>query len=376
MKDRTSERGMLPGVNYMSNLRQRQSKDRVNSPSALGKRRTDLMKDVIKTFRAALPEAAQTLRKSLRRRIVRARLRLTGADHDTRMQAERRLRGREQHDRVRRADAVIVSYPKCGRTWLRVMISRLCQQIYGLPADVVIEFDNLHHMDSRAPKLFFTHDTHIRDYTGHWDTKVDYYDRKVLLLVRDPRDVAVSQFFHWRFRTKAWKKDMNDYPAHGADCSVFDFVREDTGGLPRIIDFMNLWAREKDKLCAHLVIRYEDMRRTPAETLSEIAAFLEIPANAAQIAEAVEYASYENMKKKESDQSFQSSGGRLKPGDAGNPDSYKVRRAKVGGYRDYFDDAQLAEIDAMVTERLNPAFGYGASHPIADNIHPEDGTPR
>ena len=64
------------------------------------------------------------------------------------------------------------------------------------------------------------------------------------------------------------------------------------------------------------------------------------------------------MKQKESDHSFRSSGARLTPGDKTNPDSYKVRRAKVGGYRDYFDDDQLAQIDAMVFERLDPVFGY------------------
>jgi len=110
--------------------------------------------------------------------------------------------------------------------------------------------------------------------------------------------------------------------------------------------------------------------------LGEIAAFLEIPADAAGIAEAVDYASYENMKKKEADQSFQSSGGRLRPGDADNPDSYKVRRAKVGGYRDYFDDAQLAEIDALVAGTLDPSFGYGLSRPAGADIQTEDGTSR
>ena len=47
-------------------------------------------------------------------------------------------------------------------------------------------------------------------------------------------------------------------------------------------------------------------------------------------------------------------------GDKDNPDSYKVRRAKVGGYRDYFTDEQCEQLDAMVAE-LNPVFGYGAS---------------
>ena len=31
----------------------------------------------------------------------------------------------------------------------------------------------------------------------------------------------------------------------------------------------------------------------------------------------------------------------------------------VGGYRDYFDDDQVASLDAYVRERLSPVFGYG-----------------
>jgi len=50
----------------------------------------------------------------------------------------------------------------------------------------------------------------------------------------------------------------------------------------------------------------------------------------------------------------------MMPGDRGNPDSYKVRRGKVGGYRDYFDDAEIARIDALVTETLDPVYGYGS----------------
>ena len=73
---------------------------------------------------------------------------------------------------------------------------------------------------------------------------------------------------------------------------------------------------------------------------------------------AVEFARYDNMKKMEQKRSFWLSGGRMKPRDRKNPNSYKVRRAKVGGYRDYFDDEQLAAIDGYVDEHLLPGFGY------------------
>ena len=52
---------------------------------------------------------------------------------------------------------------------------------------------------------------------------------------------------------------------------------------------------------------------------------------------------------------------RLAPGDRSNPDTYKVRRGKVAGYRDNFTEDQLAQIDGLVLERLSPFYGFGPS---------------
>jgi hypothetical protein len=35
-----------------------------------------------------------------------------------------------------------------------------------------------------------------------------------------------------------------------------------------------------------------------------------------------------------------------------------LRKAKVGGYRDYFTDEQCAQLNQMVAQ-LDPVFGYG-----------------
>jgi alcohol sulfotransferase len=40
-----------------------------------------------------------------------------------------------------------------------------------------------------------------------------------------------------------------------------------------------------------------------------------------------------------------------------------VRRGKVGGYRDYFDDEQVAAIDELMSRRAGPLFGYLADAP-------------
>jgi hypothetical protein len=80
--------------------------------------------------------------------------------------------------------------------------------------------------------------------------------------------------------------------------------------------------------------------------------------SAAEVEQSVEFASFENLKMLESRQAFGSFSTRLVPSDRDNPDSYKVRRAKVGGYRDYFEDDQVLEIDSSIGAHLNPMFGY------------------
>jgi hypothetical protein len=67
------------------------------------------------------------------------------------------------------------------------------------------------------------------------------------------------------------------------------------------------------------------------------------------------------MRALEEKKAFWFSGSVLKPAVRGNVDSYKVRRGKVGGFRDYFSDAEVEEIERYVRERLDPVFGYSGA---------------
>ncbi len=272
---------------------------------------------------------------------------------------ERYLRGFEEHRRIGRADAVIVSFGKSGRTWLRVMLSRFFGIRYGLPEKSLMGFDNLSRRHNAIPKLLFTHDNYLADFTGERTGKSDYLGSRVLLLVRDPADVAVSQYFQWRHRMKPRKKRINAYPAHGADMEVTDFVLDEGGVLVRIVEFMNLWAREHERFGdALMIVRYEDLRAEPEAWLAKILEFLGTPGSREEIEQAVEFASVENMRKMELERGFQGGGKRMRAGDEKNPDSYKVRRAKVGGYRDYFSEEESARIDRIIDQTLAPEFGY------------------
>lgn len=276
---------------------------------------------------------------------------------ERRLKVERWLRGREEYRKLKNADLVVISFGKSGRTWLRVMMSRFYSFKHGLNENLLVGFDNMYRQNKAIPKMFFSHDNYLKDYTGNSETKADFYNSNVILLVRNPLDVAVSQFFQWKYRMRPGKKALNDYPEHGSDISIYDFVMH-PGVLPKIIDYCNLWASESSKIKSLHIVRYEDMRVKTAEVLTGIIDFIGTEHTAEEINEAVEFSSVENMRKKEEKGSFWMSGSRMVAKDKSNPNSYKVRKAKVGGYRDYFDDEEIKTMQAMVNERLDPVFNY------------------
>lgn len=279
-----------------------------------------------------------------------------------RIRIERWLRGRDEARRLARADVAVVSFGKSGRTWLRVMMSRYYQLVFGIPERILLGFDNYHKRDAAIPRIFFTHDNYIKDYAGDPDSKSSFYGKKVVLLVRNPKDIAVSQYFQWQHRMRPAKKKLNRYPPHGAQVTPFEFVMDPDCGLPSIIAYLNLWAREAERIESLLVVRYEDMRRDPEDVLRRVMEFVNGKvANAEAVAGAVEYASVENMRKLEEKSVFWLAGSRMKPGKKGDPNSYKVRRAKVGGYRDYFSDSEVGRIDELVAKELSSSFGYDAA---------------
>lgn len=249
------------------------------------------------------------------------------------------------------ADSVLVSFPKSGRTWVRVMLSRLCTRHFGLDGEEVMEFDNLHARDMRIPRILFTHDG--EPWHRPEDLPADkslYAGKPVLLLVRDPIDVAVSRFFHVNNRSR-WIP----YPEY-KDMKIGEFVWAPLGGIPTIVAYMNNWLRAEGTVGRLLVQKYEDYRTNPEATLAEAAKFLGIPATPEEVAEAVQYAAFENLKKKEQKGEIQNH--RLGARQEGNPDSLKVRRGKVKGYLDYFSPEEAERMEKFVRDNLDPRYGY------------------
>ena len=269
------------------------------------------------------------------------------------------LNGRHEYRKLRTCEYVIVSFPKSGRTWLRAMLSGYYQVSYGIDRKEMLGSTNYHKQNNKIPTIMFTHDNYLKNYTKEPDSKAPYYDKKVILLVRDPRDVAVSWYHTRRFRPNPLKRHVGIREVGENVPNMFAFV---FGGLERIIGYMNVWERERVRIKGFLMVRYEDLRADPAEVLARVLDFLGTPGSDEALAQAVSYASFENMRKMEQTQAFGAGDRKMAPADRSDLRSYKVRRAKVGGYRDYFTEEQVRKMNALVAANLSSSLGY-ASEP-------------
>src|SRR5947208_10336457 len=55
------------------------------------------------------------------------------------------------------ADAVVVSFPKSGRTFVRAMLGRLFQLKFGIDERRLLDFPSLKHAAQGVPRLLFVH---------------------------------------------------------------------------------------------------------------------------------------------------------------------------------------------------------------------------
>jgi hypothetical protein len=189
------------------------------------------------------------------------------------------------------------------------------------------------------------------------------HEKKVILLARHPCDIAVSWYFQFTKRVSVAKRELINHslsrPIDHTAVSMWEFVMQSEIGLPFLIEYLNTWQRNLEQLDHALIVRYEDLRARTAENLQSITAFIGASFTEREIEDAVAFASFNNLRKLEAAGFFRRGGlSRRNPAD---PDSFKVRRGKVYGYKDYFTAEQVAQMDELVWTRLSPSFGYGRS---------------
>jgi hypothetical protein len=248
----------------------------------------------------------------------------------------------------RRTQVFMISMPKAGRTWLRVMVGRVIQNHARAPLEAVIQTARLHRLAPGVPRLLSTHDGYKKglEPAAVQLDKSRYRSKRVILLVRDPRDVLVSLYFQDRYRRE-----------ESVGLELSDLVHTERDGLKTIIAFYNSWAAGANVPRDLLVVRYESLKLDAVGELRRIFAFLEVPwVTDDLLEEAVAFASMQNMRELERANALNSIA--LRPTDASNPDSFKVRRGKVGGYVDYLSPTDVEEMNRLIATHLHPFYSW------------------
>ena len=268
-----------------------------------------------------------------------------------RTQAKRLSRQFKNWCALETAEVVFLSPAKSGRTWLRAMLSHVYHLHYGTPIDELVSRDRFHRLQPRIPRFFFSHETNEPILLRRRLTADGLQGKTVICLVRDPRDSVVS-FFHQRWHRK---QQVDGAPATITD----DYLRP---ALATVIAKVNrLRALAASHPDGHL-FRYEDLHADPVAELARLLRSLghdDVPWQ--QIEAAVAFAAFDNLKAREAEGFFRSDN--LRPADAAEPNSFKVRRGKMGGYRDELSAEQALMLDRMIDATLDPGLGYRTDEP-------------
>lgn len=243
----------------------------------------------------------------------------------------------------------VVSYPKCGRTWVKVMLAKALALHFGdSQEDVISPIRVIKKGRYPGPIIRFLHlgtdvppnpqeKKNERQYSR-------YRDKKVVLLVRDPRDVLVSYYFH---RTRRI----------GEEHELASFIRHPWWGIDRLIAFMNGWYENRDVPLDFFLLRYEDLHRDPTHQLRQLLSFMDLQAvSDVVVKQSVEYANFDNMRKLAL--SSEMRGSKIAPTNPRDPESFKVRKGEVGGFGRYLSAADALYLEKRIRRELPAFFGY------------------
>jgi hypothetical protein len=189
-------------------------------------------------------------------------------------------------------DTFIVSYPRSGNTWTRFLIANL------LHPEEQATFSNIEHLVPDAEAL--PNRTLKRIARPRYIKSHEYFDhryRKVVYIVRDPRDVAFS---YYNFARKY--RHIDD------TCPIERYVDDFVGGRLSSADWgtwgenVGTWISARGKDPKFLLLRYEDMIQRTAEELARIAGFFGIEASPQRLEGVVQASSAERMRELEQKQ--------------------------------------------------------------------------
>jgi hypothetical protein len=251
-----------------------------------------------------------------------------------------------RHRRRRRSDVALLSFPKAGRTWLRLMLGRVLAEHFGVIDAEPFRIHRMADRDLGIPRIRINHDDNPQVKTpGELvENKSEYRDLKVIYLVRDIRDLSVSNYFEFTRRRGQ------------TDLGLAAYLRSHRGSVATMIRHYNIWAANRGVPAGFHLVRYEDLHEDTESCLRDVIDFIGIPDVAgATIGSAVDFGRFDSMRRLEQSGAIEHRG--MRSGDPGDPESFKTRRGKVGGYVDYMTSEDIDFTETMIRDRLDPFYG-------------------
>lgn len=248
-------------------------------------------------------------------------------------------------DRVE-PDIYIVSYPKCGRTWLRVMLQRYLEMsgyllkfyhdrtLVGVVDGPVIKFE--HDQGTWIPAPCRISQLKFRENK--------YRGKKVIFLTRDPRDVLISAWYHLTYRERILQSSLSE------------FVRDPLVGIDKVIAFTNMWLEHSRVPKSFLLATYEDMHADSYTSFQQVLTFMGYDVDSDRLREAIKASSFKSMRRMEESGTLKEPW--MKPGAKNLGASMKVRKGKIGGYRDELSEEDIGYLEAAIHENLDPNLPY------------------
>jgi len=240
--------------------------------------------------------------------------------------------------------AFVLSIPKSGRTWNRLMLGFYLTRVLGKNPESALNLTELCR-ESNISLIAYSHNgTSFTDKLPPTSKLIasptEWENRKVLLLIRDNRDVLVSAYFHCRYREKSF------------DGTISEYIRNPFVGILKLVTALNRWHKMQYLAKDVEILPYEDMHSMPISALKKTLIFagIENPVDS-YMDEAINFTRMENLQKLENANYFQSIEMQNKSGD---PRARKVREGKIGGFREHLSADDIAYIDEMEQKIGNP----------------------
>jgi hypothetical protein len=224
----------------------------------------------------------------------------------------------------------VVSYPKSGSTWSRFLLGNL------LEPDDPVTFDNV---ERRVPAIYALPDRVLRSWPRVLRSHESFDPRypRVLYLVRDPRDAAVSFYYHnLKLRIIPDGYPMDDFVTRFIRADIAPYVDRFGCWEDHVLSWINV-RQGKPSFC---LTRYEDLQVDPRGEIAKWVALLGIQPTADAIEQAITRSSASNMRSLEEKQS---KAWRMTKNS--RQDIRFIRDAKSGGWREKLSDKSVAAIE-------------------------------